>query len=119
MTTSKPSKNQSSERVYWKVALRQVQKDLGPEMATGQNHKWQRAYQRAQADMADPSAVVWLPDEIVEVLHQTQTEADTDQTRPTRRKLPLKVWLVGMTLGLLLPTLSFIRAYRRLKPYHL
>lgn len=119
MTNSKPRKNQGSERIYWKDALQQMQKDLGQEVVTGQNHKWQRAYQQAQADMADPSAVVWLPDEIVEVLHQTQTKADTDQARPTGRKLPLKVWLAGIALGLLLPTLSFIRAYRRLKPHHL
>jgi hypothetical protein len=101
---------QKTTRLYWKDALRQVQISLDDETAVGLQHKWATAFHQAQADLKDPSAIVWLPDEIADVIqdHPAQ-EPPPAQTRRQRLKALL------LALFLLIPAaISYLLAYRRI-----
>jgi hypothetical protein len=106
---------QKSTRLYWKDALchlRQI--SLDDEMAVARRHKWTSAFHQAQADLKDPSAVVWLPDEIADVIrgHPAQ-EPPPAQTRHQRLKALL------LALFFLVPAvISYLLTYRRIAALH-
>ena len=101
---------QKTTRLYWKDALRQVQISLDEETTMGRQHKWAIAFHQAQADLKDPSAIVWLPDEIADVIrgHSAQ-EPPPAQTRRQRLKA-----LVLALLFLVPAAISYLLAYRRI-----
>jgi len=104
---------QKTTRLYWKDALRQVQISLDDETAVGRQHKWATAFHQAQADLKDPSAIVWLPDEIADVIrgHPAQ-EPRLAQTRQQSLKTLLVV------LFFLIPAaISYLLAYRRISAH--
>ena len=97
---------QTTTRQYWKDALLH----LDEQAASVRQHKWATAFHQAQADLKAPSAVVWLPDEIAEVIqgHPAQ-EPPPALTRRQRLKALL------LALFLLIPTaISYLLAYRRI-----
>ncbi len=105
---------QSHTRLYWKDALRQVRVELDEDVSVAQKHKWSGAYRQAQADMEDPSSVVWLPDEIADVIRQTRDPQET--ALPQAKRFPLTALLVA--LFLLIPAVaSYVLAYRRIAPH--
>lgn len=98
-------------RLYWKDALRQVQTSLNDEAVTVRQHQWASAYQQAQADLKDPSAVVWLPDEIADVIRQTHPTSETSPAQTRRQHLKLLL----LAVFLLIPAaISYLLAYRRI-----
>jgi hypothetical protein len=102
---------QKTTRQYWKDALRHLrQSNLEEQEAAVRQHKWATAFHQAQADLKAPSAVVWLPEEIADVIrgHPAQ-EPPPALTRRQRLKTLL------LALFLLIPAaISYLLAYRRI-----
>ena len=106
---------QKSPKLYWKEALRQVEVKPDDEPVPVRHHRWSTAYRQALADLEDPGAIVWLPDEIAEVIRQTHPIPETAPARSKRRGLAV----VLLTVLLLIPALiSYILAYRRIAAHH-
>ena len=107
---------QKTTRLYWKDALRQVQISLDDETAVGRQHKWATAFHQAQADLKDPSAIVWLPDEIAPlisegVIRQAHPAPETSPAQTHRQRL--KALLLAL-LFLVPAAISYLLAYRRI-----
>ena len=102
---------QKTTRLYWKDALRQVQISLDDETAVGRQHKWATAFHQAQADLKDPSAIVWLPDEIADVIRQAHPTPETSPAQTHRQRL--KALLLAL-LFLVPAAVSYLLAYRRI-----
>ena len=102
---------QKSTKLYWKDALRQVQVELEEDVPPSRKRKWVKAYHQAQADLHDPGAVVWLPDEIADVIRQTHPVQETSPAQTKRARLTALL----LALFLLVPaTISYLLAYRRI-----
>ena len=101
---------QKSTRLYWKDALRQVQINLDDETAAVRQHKWANAFHQAQADLKDPSAIVWLPDEIADVIRGHPAQ---DPPPAQTRRQHLKALLLAL-LFLIPAAISYLLAYRRI-----
>ena len=102
---------QKSTKLYWKDALRQVQVELEQDVPPNRKRRWTKAYHQAQADLQDPGAVVWLPDEIADVLRQTHPVQETAPAQTKRARLTALL----LALLLLVPAaISYLLAYRRL-----
>lgn len=102
---------QKSTRLYWKDALRQVQISLDEETAAVRQHKWASAFHQAQADLEDPSAIVWLPDEIADVIRQVHPTPETSPAQTRRQRL--KTLLLAVFF-LVPAAISYLLAYRRI-----
>ena len=103
-------------RLYWKEALRQVQTSLADEMATARQHKWASAYHQAQADLEDPSAIVWLPDEIATLIREgviRQSHPVQEPPSAHTHRWHLKALLLAL-LCLVPAAISYVLAYRRI-----
>ena len=92
-------KTHNGVKLYWKDALRQVQSELGETGVPAPDYRWRSAYQQAQTDLASPDAVIWLPDEIAEVIRQTRHTLDTPPPATPARQFP---WIALLLAGLLL-----------------
>ena len=107
---------QTTTRLYWKDALRQVQINLDEEAAAARQHRWASAFHQAQADLKDPSAIVWLPDEIAPLIFEgvIRQAHPTPETSPAQtRRQCLKALLLA--LFFLVPAvISYLLAYRRI-----
>jgi len=102
---------QKTTRLYWKDALRQVQISLDDETAVGRQHKWATAFHQAQADLKDPSAIVWLPDEIADVIRQAHPTPEISPAQTRRQRLKTLL----LALFFLVPAaISYLLAYRRI-----
>ncbi len=105
---------QNHPKLYWKDALRQVRVELDEDASVVQKHKWAGMYQQAQADLEDPSSIVWLPDEIADVIRQSRHSQEMPP--PEAKRSHLTALLVA--LFLLVPAaVSYWLAYRRILPY--
>ena len=102
---------QKNTRLYWKDALQQVKVKLDDEKTTARQHnKWARAFHQAEADLKDPSAVVWLPDEIVDVIRSHPIEEPPPVLTHRQRFGALL-----LALFILVPAaISYLLAYRRI-----
>ena len=103
---------QKSTKLYWKDALRQVQVELEQDVPPNRKRRWTKAYHQAQADLQDPGAIVWLPDEIADVLRRQAHPVQ--ETSPAQTK---RARLTALLLALLLlvpATISYLVAYRRI-----
>ncbi len=108
---------QKNPRLYWKDALRRVQVNLTDETLAARQQQWHHAFRQARADLADPGAVVWLPDEIADLLNSDATNASPASATSTLKKRQRLVALL-VTLVLLIPILiSYLLAYRRISPH--
>ncbi|MBN1220822.1 MAG: hypothetical protein JXM69_18010 [Anaerolineae bacterium] len=103
--------HQNSEKLYWKDALRQVQTELDDEVAVTQNRRWASAFRQAEADLTSPGAVVWLPDEIADVLYR-HPRAESTQANTTRPHA--WAWLLLLPLLFVPVIISTLLAYRRI-----
>ena len=114
--------NQSQPKPYWKDALRQAQLEIeAPERAEAtdlppaHNRKWAKAYRQALADMEDPTAIVWLPDEIADFIRQARQEPAPSKSSSRRQRLTALL----LTVLLLTPVaISYLLAYRRIIMTH-
>lgn len=110
--------SQQQSRLYWKDALRQAQIEIEAtadtevtELSPAHNRKWTKAYHQAQADLKDPSAIVWLPDEIADVIRQAHPTPEPSPAQTRRQRLKALL----LTLLLLVPlVVSYLLAYRRI-----
>ena len=103
---------QKSTRLYWKDALRHLRQiSLDDETAAVRQHKWASAFHQAQADLKDPSAIVWLPDEIADVIRQSHPVQETPPAQTRRQHL--KALLLAL-LFLVPAAISYLLAYRRI-----
>lgn len=102
---------QKTTRLYWKDALRQVQISLDDETAAVRQYKWASAFHQAEADLKDPSAIVWLPDEIADVIRQAHPMPETSPAQTRRQRL--KTLLLAV-LFLVPAAISYLLAYRRI-----
>lgn len=74
---------------------------------------WQQAWQQAQAEMADPKAVIWLGPEVAQLLRPQPMEPVTvSPTSPQRKPLPLVLLLAGFMAAA--GAISYLHAYRRI-----
>ena len=103
----------SIQKLYWKDALREVKVELNSEISSTQQHKWAQAYRQAQADLAAPGAIVWLPDEIAAAIQHCTEGKPTSASTPQRSRRMLIATIVSITLLVPLASLSFFRAYRQ------
>jgi len=102
---------QNSTKLYWKDALRQVRVELEEDVPPSRKRKWISAYQQAQADLKDPGAVVWLPDEIADIIRPSQQVQETSPAQTKRARLAALL----LALLLLVPAaISYLLAYRRI-----
>jgi len=107
--------SQQQSRLYWKDALRQAQIEIeATELSPAHNRKWTKAYHQAQADLKDPSAIVWLPDEIADFIRQAHEEPASPQSRPRRQRLTA---LLLAVLFLVPVAVTYLLAYRRIITY--
>ena len=105
MTQQKPPK------LYWKEALRHIEVKPNEKTTPVRQRRWSTAYRQALADLEDPGAIVWLPDEIAEVIRQTHPTPETAPPQTRRRGLTTLL----LTVLLLLPlAISYLLAYRRI-----
>ena len=98
-------------RLYWKEALRQVNLNPDDEPAAVHQRQWASAYQQAQADLKAPSAIVWLPDEIANIIRQTHPVQEPPSTQTNRHRLTA---LLLAVLLLVPAAISYWLAYRRI-----
>lgn len=103
----------STQKLYWKDALREVQVELDGEVSPMQQCKWSQAFRQAQADLAAPGAVVWLPDEVAAAIQHRTEAKSTSPATPHRSRRVLTAMLLGTALMLPVAVLSFLRAYRQ------
>jgi len=110
-------KTHNGAKLYWKDALRQVKSELVETGIPAPHHRWRSAYQQAQADLASPDAVIWLPDEIAEVIRQTRHAPDTPPPATPAKRLP---WIALLLVALLLipAAVGYLLACRRILPHH-
>jgi len=113
--------SQQQSRLYWKDALRQAQIEIeatedveATDLSSVHNRKWANAYRQARLDLEDPSAVVWLPDEIVDVIRQTDQEPSSPPSQPRRQRLTA---LLLVVLLLVPAAVSYVLAYRRITAF--
>jgi len=108
--------SQQQSRLYWKDALRQAQIEIeATELSPAHNRKWTKAYHQAQADLKDPSAIVWLPDEIADFIRQAHQEPAPSKSYSHRYRLTVLL----LTILLLTPVaISYLLAYRRIIMTH-
>ncbi len=114
---------QQQSKLYWKDALRQAQIEIEAtadtevtELSPAHNRKWTKAYHQAQADLKDPSAIVWLPDEIAPLISEgvIRQAHPTPETSPAQtRRQRLKALLLAL-LFLVPAAISYLLAYRRI-----
>lgn len=110
--------SQQQSRLYWKDALRQAQIEIeatedveATDLSLVHNRKWANAYRQARLDLEDPSAVVWLPDEIADVIRQTDQEPSSSQSQPRQQRLTTLL----LAVILLVPVAAtYLLAYRRI-----
>ena len=121
---------QQQAKPYWKDVLRQAQIEIeateeveATDLSPAHNRKWANAYRQARADMKDPTAIVWLPEEIAPLIHegliredirQAHQEPSPSQSRPRRRRLTA---LLLAALLLIPAAVSYVLAYRRIVPH--
>jgi len=114
--------NQPQPKPYWKDALRQAQLEIeapesaeATELSPAHNRKWANAYRQARADMEDPTAIVWLPDEIADFIRQAHQEPAPSKSYSHRYRLTVLL----LTILLLTPVaISYLLAYRRIIMTH-
>ena len=104
-------RQQKSTRLYWKDALQQVHIKSDNEKTTARKNKWVSAFHQAQAELKDPSAVVWLPDEIADVIRQAHPTPEISPAQTRRQRLKTLL----LALFFLVPAaISYLLAYRRI-----
>jgi hypothetical protein len=104
-------KQQNGSKLYWKDALRQVKTEFNDEVVAAQNRRWASAFRQAEADLTSPGAVVWLPDEIADVLHRhPRVESTPDNTTSPHSW----AWLFLLPLLIVPVVISTLLAYRRI-----
>jgi hypothetical protein len=104
----------STQKLYWKDALREVKVELNSEVSSTQQHNWAQAYRQAQADLAAPGAIVWLPDEIAVVIQNRTEDEPISASAPHRSRRILTAMILGIALLVPIAAFSFFRAYRQI-----
>jgi hypothetical protein len=106
------SRHKKTTGLYWKDALRHLRQiSLDDEVAVARRRNWASAFQQAQADLKDPSAIVWLPDEIADAIRQTPPVQEPPPTQAHRQRLSA---LLLVLIFLVPAAISYLLACRRI-----